>query len=460
MQTPDELVVKAKPFFLNYFNKLANDLNTLTAAPVSCSVGEIVLLRGKEELEPFFEMDRSMAYVKEDGQNLGDIHLLFNVETSIALTGLMMMMGEGIIKEQVKTRTYTEEIQEGFQEVANQVVGAMNELVERKLKGGHLHLSVTDHVEYGEFPKSLSPTITYLAVVVTIQVSNFTPQSAQWLLTQKLAEGLLGLKFPLTEAEMAAAGLEGGGGDGAAAAALAGGLLPGGSKPKTDSGIDLSAYANLGVNPNDFERRVDLDAYAGVGTDPSKAAKQKPPDLAAFAKLLPEEEGGGDVAAVASLGAGGSLSYSRNDNLPMPNEPGSVKAVMVEPPFSMKEEEKVIKAINAMRQDGYKYIGIDTTEGKLVRIITQSDLRQLMGPFFGTKAMTARDKAICTVPLSKINKEQSLIRIPITGTIQQAADLINEFDLRVLPVVSKAGVLRGYVTVHAVLKYYRNKRQG
>ncbi|MBF0612303.1 MAG: CBS domain-containing protein, partial [Magnetococcales bacterium] len=73
---------------------------------------------------------------------------------------------------------------------------------------------------------------------------------------------------------------------------------------------------------------------------------------------------------------------------------------------------------------------------------------------------TARDKAICTVPLSKINKEQSLIRIPITGTIQQAADLINEFDLRVLPVVSKAGVLRGYVTVHAVLKYYRNKRQG
>lgn len=456
MQTPPELVVKAKPFFLNYFNKLANDLNTLTAAPVSCSVGDIVLLKGREELEPYFETDRSLAYVKEDGQNLGDIHLLFNVETAIALTGLMMMMGEGVIKEQVKGRTYTEEIQEGFQEVANQVVGAMNDLVERKLKGGHLHLALTDHVEYGEFPKSLQPAIPYLSVEVTIQVSNFAPQNAQWVLAHRFAEGLLGVKFPEEAVEGGAAeSAEGGGGGGAGGGGAAEKALN-----KLSAGVDLSAFANLGVDPSSLEKKVDLGAYAHVGTDPSKAAKSKPPDLSAFAKLLPDEEGGGDVAAVAQLGASGSLSYSNKDNLPMPNEPGSVKAVMVEPPFSLKEEEKVIKAINAMRQDGYKFIGIDSTEGKLSRLITQSDLRQLMGPFFGTKAMTARDKAICTVPLSKINKEQSLVRIPITGTIQQAADLMGEFELRVLPVVSKAGVLRGYVTIHAVLKYYRNKRQG
>ncbi len=132
---------------------------------------------------------------------------------------------------------------------------------------------------------------------------------------------------------------------------------------------------------------------------------------------------------------------------------------MIDPPFSLREDEKVIKAINAMRHDNYKYFGIER-QGKLIRVLSRSDLRQVMGPFFGTKAMNNRDKAACVLPIGKLNVNQRLISIPIGGTINQAANLISEFDLRALPVVSKAGVLRGFIPVHAVMNYFRKKKQG
>ncbi|MBF0160423.1 MAG: CBS domain-containing protein, partial [Magnetococcales bacterium] len=117
-----------------------------------------------------------------------------------------------------------------------------------------------------------------------------------------------------------------------------------------------------------------------------------------------------------------------------------------------------MKAINAMRYEGARYIGVES-QGKLIRIVSQSDLRQIMGPFFGTKAMSARDKAICTLALGKLNHDQQLITIPVSGTVQQAAHLLIEFNLRMLPVVSKQGVLRGFIPVHAVLDYFRRKKQ-
>ncbi|MBF0142469.1 MAG: hypothetical protein HQL59_03300, partial [Magnetococcales bacterium] len=197
METPEQIVKKARPFFLNYFNKLANDMNTLTAASVVASLGEIVLARGREDLEEFFLTDRSVAYIREDGANTGDVHIALDVETSIALTGLMMMMGEQVIKNQVKTREYNEEIREGFQEVSNQVVGAMNDLVEKRQAGGHLFLERTDYYPYGEFPSTLDTEMLYLAASVDIQVNDFPAQSASWILSKGFAEALLGIKITL-----------------------------------------------------------------------------------------------------------------------------------------------------------------------------------------------------------------------------------------------------------------------
>ncbi|MBF0165173.1 MAG: CBS domain-containing protein, partial [Magnetococcales bacterium] len=151
------------------------------------------------------------------------------------------------------------------------------------------------------------------------------------------------------------------------------------------------------------------------------------------------------------------IQYAK-DSLPTPGDKGSVKSLITEFPFTLRDDERVIVAIMAMRQDGYRYIGIDKG-GKLMRVVSYSDLRQIMGPFFGTKAMTQRDKALCSLPLGKINATQKTVTISLEGSIAEAADLIMEHRLHALPVVSHHGVLRGFVTLHGLLDYYRRKKQ-
>ncbi|MBF0371283.1 MAG: collagen-like protein, partial [Magnetococcales bacterium] len=202
METPDIIVTKARPFFLNYFRKLATDLNTLTGSPVVCTLGDIALVRGEDELMPFFEADRTVAFALEDGAHTGDVHLVFDVATSVALAGLMMMVPEGVIKTQVKDREYNEEIQEGFQEVSNQVVGALNDLVEKKLPGGHAFLESTFYTDYGEIPKTMQDYTTYLAVGLEIQVSSFPAQNGYYLVSRSLADQLFSVEIPVTQEEL------------------------------------------------------------------------------------------------------------------------------------------------------------------------------------------------------------------------------------------------------------------
>ena len=421
METPDKIIRKVRPFFLNYFNKLGNDLNTLTAAPVVCALKGVTLLRGEDDLMGPFEMDMSVAYVREDGLNVGDVHLVFDVTTSIALTGLMMMMGEAIIQAQVKSREYNEEIQEGFQEVSNQVVGSMNELVEKKMPdGGHLFLESTELAEFGSIPATLRHDTTYLDASVDIRVADFPSATGHWLLSKELAEVLLNIEIDGTPEEEERAV--------ARQAAAHESTLPPTEEPEASPEPDEPV----------FEAKEDAKEDAEEEKSDAREPQRESPELA--------------------FPSASSVQYTTTDGLPSPDDPGSLKVLMTEVPFSMKEDDRVIQAINAMRQDGYRYIGVER-KGKLIRVVSQSDLRQIMGPFFGTKAMSPRDKAICTIPIGKLNESQQLIRAPIGGTINQAADLIKEFNLRALPVVSKTGVLRGFIPVHAVLDYFRKKKQ-
>lgn len=419
MDTPEKIVKKTRPFFLNYFAKLANDLNTLTAAPVVCSLTEVELMNGLDDLEALIEKDRSVAFVREDGLGSGDVHLIFDVATSIALTGLMMMMGEAVIQSQVKTRDYNEEFQEGFNEVSNQVVGAMNDLVEKKMpEGGHLFLERTDHCEFGQMPPTLQDGVTYLVATAEIQVANFPVELCRWVLSRGFAEALLKIEIEGTPAEMASAA------ERTAKAAAAVAAAPASSKVEELSEGDVS----------------DLLGGGGKGEDDGEAA---------VGKGTPE-----DLARAEA----GPVQYSTADGLPAPDEPGSVRVVITEPPFSLKEEEKILRAISAMREEGHRHIGVDRN-GKLIRVISQSDLRQVMGPFFGTKAMGPRDRALYTLPIGKLNQHQQLIRLPLGGTINQAADLMTEFNLHTLPVVSNQGVLRGFVSINAVMNYFRKKKR-
>ena len=396
MEIPEQLVKKARPFFLSYFQKLANDLNTLIDAPVVCTLSDVRLLRGDDDLSTLFDMDRSVAYAREDGLDTGDVHLIFDVTTSIALAGLMMMMGMSVIQNKIKIREYNEEIQEGFREVSNQVVGALNDRLEVVMEdGGHLLLETTSHAGFGERPPSLDLEKTYVSACVEIKVADFEPAQAYWLLSKGLAEAVLGVHVPGSPKEEAEA------------------------KP-------ISGQAEGGAAAEEEEEEE--DAFQ-VDTE-------------------------ADITSVE----GSDITYSTTDKLPSPDEPGGLKILMTETPFAMKEDEQIKRAIVAMLQDGYRCIGVEQ-KGVLVRVVAQSDLRQVMGPFYGTNAVTARDKAVFSLPIGKLNEKQKMIKISQDGTINQAADLVGKHGLRALPVVSNKGVLRGFITVHAILDYFRKKKQ-
>ena len=506
MEIPAELIAKARPFFLNYFNHLAKDMNTLTAAPVSCSLGNIRAIFGEDQIFPLFETDRSVAYSREDGTDSGDVHIVMDVATAISLTGMMMMMGESIIQEQVKNREYTEETQEGFQEVANQVVGALNDLIERKIDGGHLYLEHSKYYEIGELPETFDTEgeEIYLEASVDIQIGNFPPSSSSWLFSRKTAELMLGFKLPNQDGSMPEPDakedkkkqkMPKGGTDLSAFADQ--GFDVDDSKPDLsdyagsgegedggigDEDIDLSKY---GGGDEDGEEDIDLSKYAGedeaaedidlskYGGEDEEKKKKEDIDLSKYAGEEEKEEDV-DLSSYADAGEDHeepekpdlekyatrkkpSGSVRVDDGMANPDEPGSVKEVMTDPPFSLGDKEKVIRAINAMRQEGHKVIGVDDKDGKLAKVISRSDLRQLMGPFFGTKAMNARDKAICTVPLEKVNRDQSLVRITLEGSINQAANLLMEFELSALPVISTKGVLRGFIPASSLIDFYRKK---
>ena len=196
METPEKLAKDVRPFFLNFLGKLGTDLNTLTAAPVAINLTSVDILRGPEDLGTLLEKDRCVAFVNEDGLDSGNVHLIIDVATSIALTGLMMMMGEDVIQNQVETREYNEEIQEGFNEVANQIVGVFNGLVEEKMTdGGHLFLESAERFEPGNEITTFDTERTYLTIVADIQVASFPPEECRILLSKGFGDPLLGVNI-------------------------------------------------------------------------------------------------------------------------------------------------------------------------------------------------------------------------------------------------------------------------
>ena len=386
---------KARPFFLSFFQRLSDDLNTLVDTPVECTLTEIALQRGEEDLAGLFESENSVAYAKEDGLNTGGIYLVMDASAAIALAGLMMMLPKPVVQKSVKTREYTEEIQEGFHEVSNQIMGSLNLRVEEKLVGGHLFLETVEHLEAGMVPASLNPIVTYLDIGMEITVSDFRAAPARWLLSRGMASKLLKLDIPATAEELA---------------------LEKGEEPP-----------------------------AAVVEEPPPVATTPPPPVTA----APDDY---EFDALAS----DRLLRSTGGDLPAPHEPGGLRVVMTLAPFTLNEREEVMQAVVALFQEGHMYIGVER-ENRLVRIVSQSDVRRIMGAFYGSKAVTPREKALLSLPIGKLNEQQKMVSITAKGTIDQATDLLKTHNLYALPVVSGNGVLRGFVPAYSLLDYFRKR---
>ncbi|MBF0462547.1 MAG: CBS domain-containing protein [Magnetococcales bacterium] len=391
MEIPDKTAKKVRPFFLNFFQKLSDNLNTLINAPVECTITDVALLRGEEDLSDLFESETSVTYTLEDGLHTGDMHLVMDAAAAIGLSGLMMMLPQAVVQKTVKTREYTDEIREGFHEVANQIVGSLNDRVEEKLAGGHLFVEAVEHVGIGAVSATLDPTVTYLDIGMDVKVSDFRSASAHWLFSRGLANALLKLDIP--------------------------------------------------GSPEELAREA---AQAGVVEE-----EVKPAEVVPEAKPVPD-----DFQFDANVSD--YLARSTRIELPNPDEPGGVRVVMTLPPFALNENEEVMRAVTAAFQEGRRYVGVDR-QGTLIRVVSPSDLRRIMGAFYGSKAVTPREKALLNLPVGKLNETQKLVTITPKGTIEQAADLLKTNNLFALPVVNGSGVLRGFVPIHAVIEYFRKR---
>ncbi|MBF0097299.1 MAG: CBS domain-containing protein [Magnetococcales bacterium] len=386
MEIPDQIAKKARQFFLSFFQKLSDDLNTLVDAPVECTLTEVNIIRGEDDLGFLFGAEYSSSHAVEDGLNSGNIHLLMDAPAAIALSGLMMMLPKAVVQKNVKSREYTEEIQEGFHEIANQIMGSLNTRIEEKLSGGHLFLDGVEHLSGGSLPATLNVNTTYLDIGMEIKVSEFRAAPVHWLLSRGTANTLLKVDMPGTAEELAA------------------------DAPK------------------------ETPAPAAPPPAPSRAADDYEFDIS----------------------AAGLLARSTADSLPAPNEPGGLRVVMTLPPFLLNESAPISDAVGAMFPDGQRILGVES-QGILVRVISQGDVRKMMGAFHGSKAATPQEKALLSQAIGKLNERQRMVTVPARGTIDEAADLLKQHNLFALPVITDAGVLRGFVPAYSLLEYYRKK---
>jgi hypothetical protein len=191
MESPEEIITRSRTLLLPFFDQLANDLQIMTNSKVNCQAGDITLIEKEDLLSQFFKDSCLVSKACEDGKNSGHIHLVIDVETSIATSGLMMMLDKESVDEKISKRDYDEEIAEGFQEVANLLTGATNTAVEKLGKGHHLFLESTSYCEQGQPPETLLQNSVYLAATVEIQVEEYLGKTAVWLFPKEVYEDLL-----------------------------------------------------------------------------------------------------------------------------------------------------------------------------------------------------------------------------------------------------------------------------
>src|SRR5712675_2534671 len=110
---------------------------------------------------------------------------------------------------------------------------------------------------------------------------------------------------------------------------------------------------------------------------------------------------------------------------------------MIVDPVTMSPDARVSDALEVMRQ--YKISGVPITQkdGKLVGILTNSDLR------FETRF---------DIPISRVMTKENLITVPVGTTLEQAEDILHEHRVEKLLVVDDKYNLKGLITVKDIQK--------
>ena len=113
---------------------------------------------------------------------------------------------------------------------------------------------------------------------------------------------------------------------------------------------------------------------------------------------------------------------------------------MIRDPVTMLAHQKVGEALRLMNQHQISGIPIIDESGKLVGIVTNRDLRFEPNP---------------ELQVSKIMTCENLVTAPLGTTLDQAERILQKHKIEKLPVVDKAGTLRGLITFKDIQKKKR-----
>lgn len=109
---------------------------------------------------------------------------------------------------------------------------------------------------------------------------------------------------------------------------------------------------------------------------------------------------------------------------------------MIRDPITLGPDHQVTEALALMKK--YSISGVPVTvKGKLVGILTNRDLR------FETKL---------DQPLKNLMTKENLVTAPVGTTLEQAKKILQKYRIEKLPVVDKAGLLKGLITIKDIEK--------
>jgi IMP dehydrogenase len=145
--------------------------------------------------------------------------------------------------------------------------------------------------------------------------------------------------------------------------------------------------------------------------------------------------------AIAMAQQGGLGIIHRNLTIDQQaNEVDKVKrseSGMIVDPVTMSPDAKVSDALDVMQKYHISGVPITLTDGKLVGILTNRDLR------FETRF---------DIPISQVMTKKNLITVPVGTTLEQAEEILHEHRVEKLLVVDDKYILKGLITVKDIQK--------
>ena len=134
-----------------------------------------------------------------------------------------------------------------------------------------------------------------------------------------------------------------------------------------------------------------------------------------------------------------------------------VKSVMTRNPTTVPPDAALIDVRGYFSSRRFHHLLV-VDEGVLVGVISGRDVLRAIGLFLDTYAEDYHDAEALNREAHEIMSHDPVTVRPET-TLEEAAELLTEYEVACLPVVSETGEVEGLLPVKAVLKYLSKQHE-